>query len=103
MNVPDVNKIINKETEILLLINFVKNDVCDLPICVQDILNGKYENVINNKLLSNLIQECSNYSEIIHKNIEKTDLYDFWLCIGIASLLYFIQCNWTGPQVEKKH
>lgn len=48
MNVPDVNKIINKETEILLLINFVKNDVCDLPICVQDILNGKYENVINN-------------------------------------------------------
>uniref|UniRef100_V9IH59 Tetratricopeptide repeat protein 27 n=1 Tax=Apis cerana TaxID=7461 RepID=V9IH59_APICE len=102
MNIPDVNKIINKETEILLLINFVKNDVCDLPICVQNILSGKYEDVINNKLFSNLIQECSNYdSEIIHKNIEKTDLYDSWLCTGIASLLYFIQCNWTGPQVEK--
>lgn len=26
MNIPNVNKIINKEIEILLLINFVKND-----------------------------------------------------------------------------
>ncbi|OAD62284.1 Tetratricopeptide repeat protein 27, partial [Eufriesea mexicana] len=101
----DEKKIINKEIEILLLINSIENEVYDLPTCVKDILNGKYEDVINNKLSSNLIEELNNSNDVfksIHNNIEKTDLYDSWLCTGIASLLYFIQLNWTGPQVTKK-
>lgn len=76
----------------------------NLPICVQRILNGNYKDVINNKLCSNLIQELnnsSNISKLINDNIEKTDSHDSWLCTGIASLLYFIQQNWTGPQIEK--
>ncbi|XP_048265483.1 tetratricopeptide repeat protein 27 [Bombus terrestris] len=104
MNLSNAKKTINEEIEISLLINVVNNEGHNLPICVQRILNGNYKDVINNKLCSNLIQELnnsSNISKLINDNIEKTDSHDSWLCTGIASLLYFIQQNWTGPQIEK--
>ncbi|CAL7943542.1 unnamed protein product [Xylocopa violacea] len=92
---------INKEIEILLLINSVENE--GLPLCVQNVLKGHYEDVINTELSSNLIEELSDindFSKSVYSSIEKTNTHDSWLCTGIASLLYFIQCNWTGPQIE---
>ncbi|XP_043513485.1 tetratricopeptide repeat protein 27 [Frieseomelitta varia] len=104
MNLSDVRKPINKEIEILILTNSNNNEVQNLPICVQNILNGDYENVMNDELFSILIQELNggnDVSKFINDNIEKTNLYDSWLCTGIASLLYFIQQNWTGPEVKE--
>lgn len=71
---------------------------------MRNILNGDYENVMNDELFSILIQELNggnDVSKFIRDNIEKTNLYDSWLCTGIASLLYFIQQNWTGPEVKE--
>lgn len=74
-----------------------------MPYNVCSILNGQYEDIINSEL-SVFIKAISNgdsIEEIVHNNISETDTHLSWLCVGIASLLYFAQCNWTGPQVDK--
>lgn len=37
----------------------------------------------------------------MNNSISETDKHLSWLCIGIASLLYFAQYNWTGPHIDK--
>lgn len=78
--------------------------VSSLPRVVCDILNGKYEDVINNEVSAFIIETLSNsdsLEEIVHEGISKTGNYLSWLCTGVASLLYFVQCNWTGPRIDK--
>ncbi|CAK9809055.1 Tetratricopeptide repeat protein 27 [Anthophora quadrimaculata] len=102
MNILNTKKIINEEIEIALLVNFVENEGHELPFCVQNILNGQYEDVINDKLPSSVIQtlhDNNEFTKLINSSIEKGNV-ESWLCKGIASLLYFIQCNWTGPQID---
>ncbi|EZA47362.1 Tetratricopeptide repeat protein [Ooceraea biroi] len=68
------------------------------------ILNGQYEDVLNNDLSAYTIKAVSNgdnLEEIVHKDIIKNDTHLLWLQTGIASLLYFGQCNWTGPCIDK--
>lgn len=95
---------IDKNIEIKLLINFSIDKVSNLPHNVSSILNGQYEDIINSEL-SAFIKAISNgdsIEEIVHNNIiSETDTHLSWLCVGIASLLYFAQCNWTGPHVDK--
>lgn len=82
------------------------HDVCS-------ILNGKYEDIIkiNNELCVFIIKGTNNHDsleEIVYKEgISKTSQskpncieYQSLLCTGIASLLYFVQCNWTGPCID---
>lgn len=74
-----------------------------LPQTVRDILNGQYEDVITDKL-STFISEAKydfNLEEIVNKDIAESDAHHSWLCVGIALLSYFAQCNWTGPRVDK--
>lgn len=74
-----------------------------MPHDVCSILNGKYEDIINNELFTFIIKEINNYDnleEIVYKGINETNLHPLWLCTGIASLLYFTQCNWTGPCIN---
>lgn len=74
-----------------------------MPYNICSIFNGQYEDIINNKL-SVFIKAISNgdsIEEIVHNNISETDTHLSWLCVGIASLLYFAQCNWTGPYIDK--
>ncbi|CAK9806155.1 Tetratricopeptide repeat protein 27 [Anthophora plagiata] len=102
MNILSTKEIINEEIEIALLVNFVENEGHELSFCVQNILNGQYEDVINNELPSSVIQasrDNNEFTKLIHSSIEKGNA-ESWLCEGIASLLYFIRCNWTGPQVD---
>lgn len=74
-----------------------------MPYNICSILNGRYEDIINNELFA-FIKAISNndssIEEIVHNNISETDTHLSWLCMGIASLLYFAQCNWTGPCVD---
>lgn len=48
------------------------------------------------------LHDTADFSKLIHNSIEKEDSPNNWLYTGVASLLYFIQCNWTGPAVEKR-
>lgn len=42
-----------------------------------------------------------NLEEIIIKDVSRSNTHLSWLCTGVASLLHFVQCNWTGPPVSK--
>jgi len=67
-------------------------------------LDGQYEDIINNNLSTYIIKAVSNgdnLEEIISNNMSKDDIRLLWLQTGIASLLYFVQCNWTGPCIDK--
>lgn len=78
--------------------------VKELALCVKNILSGQYEDVIDNELLSNFIDAHSgnDFRKLICNGInEEIITHDSWLCMGIASLLYFVQCNCTGPQIDK--
>lgn len=78
--------------------------VPNVPHGVCSILSGKYEDVINNELSISIIKEisnCDSLEEVIYKSISETNIHQSWLCTGIASLLYFIQCNWTGPYIDE--
>ncbi|XP_014478337.1 PREDICTED: tetratricopeptide repeat protein 27 [Dinoponera quadriceps] len=101
----DANKgEIDETIEIILLINFSINEVPNLPCDVRNILNGNYEDVINNTISAFIIKERNNHDnleEIIHKVMSETNAHHLWLYAGIASLLYFTQCNWTGPYVDE--
>ncbi|XP_012233056.1 tetratricopeptide repeat protein 27 [Linepithema humile] len=95
---------INESIEIKLLINFSKNEAFILPQSVCDILNGQYEDVIINKLsafISETLKYDFNLEEIVNKDIAESDIHHSWLCVGIALLSHFAQCNWTGPHVDK--
>lgn len=73
-----------------------------MPHNVYDILEGRYKNVITNELSSTVINAIingDNLEEIISNNISGNDLS--WLCVGISSLLYFVQANWTGPHINE--
>lgn len=77
--------------------------VSDLSHNVRSILNSQYEDTINNELsiLVEAVKNGDNLDEIIRNDFIKIDEHLSWLCTGIASLLYFIQCNWTGPLTDK--
>ncbi|KAG5315713.1 TTC27 protein, partial [Acromyrmex insinuator] len=94
---------IDEDIEIKLLLNFSINKVSDLPNNVCEILNGRYEDIINNELSTFIeaIKNGDNLEEIIHNSLSETHTHLSWLCTGIASLLYFVQCNWTGPPIDK--
>ncbi|XP_054014980.1 tetratricopeptide repeat protein 27 [Hylaeus anthracinus] len=104
MNNSDITKITSLEIEILLLRNFVTDEVSELPVCIKNILDGRYEDVINNEFCSHLMKsyDNDNFCNLIHTSIEKeVATRNSWLYVGAASLLYFIQCNWTGPLDNK--
>lgn len=77
--------------------------VSDLPHNVRSILNGQYEDTINNELsmFIEAIRNGDSLEEIIYNGLFKTNAHLSWLCTGIASLLYFVQCNWTGPHTDR--
>lgn len=86
----------------LLKIFFIS--VSELPLYVKNILNGQYRDVLNSELYFNLIKlyNHDNFVKLIHNSIEKeVTMHTFWLCAGTASMLYFIKCNWTGPQSDE--
>ncbi|KMQ83833.1 tetratricopeptide repeat protein 27, partial [Lasius niger] len=94
---------IDKNIEIKLLINFSIEKVSNLPHHVCSILNGQYKDIINSELPA-FIKAISNddsIKEIVDNSISETDTHLSWFCVGIASLLYFAQCNWTGPHIDK--
>jgi len=67
-------------------------------------LDGQYEDIINNNLSTYIIKAVrngDNLEEIMSNNISKNNTHLLWLQTGIASLLYFVQCNWTGPCSDK--
>ncbi|XP_076247464.1 tetratricopeptide repeat protein 27-like isoform X2 [Calliopsis andreniformis] len=102
MNNSNTEKVINEEVEIVLLTNFVQTKDEELPVYVKNVLNGQYVDIIDNKLVSVFIQSCdNNFCELICNGIKEVIVRDAWLCMGIASLLYFIQCNCTGPEIDK--
>uniref|UniRef100_A0A0C9RV43 Ttc27_0 protein n=1 Tax=Fopius arisanus TaxID=64838 RepID=A0A0C9RV43_9HYME len=63
-----------------------------------------YKTVLDNLCLKlNLRSVIS--SENLESSLEKSIENNYekcieWLCLGIASLNSFIQCNWTGPEVD---
>jgi len=67
-------------------------------------LDGQYEDIINNNLSTCIIKAVSNgdnLEKIISNNMSKNNIHLLWLQTGIASLLYFVQYNWTGPCINK--
>ncbi|KAM0734749.1 Tetratricopeptide repeat protein 27 [Formica fusca] len=94
---------IDKNIELKLLINFSIDEVSNLPCNVCSILNGQYKDIIDSELSAYIkaISNGDNIEEIVHNSISETDTHLSWLYVGIASLLYFAQCNWTGPHVDK--
>ncbi|XP_012148479.2 tetratricopeptide repeat protein 27 [Megachile rotundata] len=104
MDISNKEKITDERFEISLLTNFINDEADEMAHCMKNILNGQYETVINDELPSNLLKTLSNsddFYKIVNDSIENEDTRNLWFRVGVASLLYFIQCNWTGPEVNK--
>ena len=74
----------------------------ELPPVMKEVLDAKYEAIIS----SSFLKIISDVDDIKRKIIEaiksESNAHLEWLCAGIASLLFFIQQNWTGPQSKKE-
>ncbi|KAL2723825.1 tetratricopeptide repeat protein 27 [Vespula maculifrons] len=92
-------EIIDKKIEIQLLTNVV-DEACSVVI-IRKILAGRYKDVMLELASAKLLELlCSrdDLQEIIYNNIKTDTMGSYeWLCLSIASLFYFIECNWTGP------
>ncbi|KAL0113816.1 hypothetical protein PUN28_011271 [Cardiocondyla obscurior] len=93
----------DEEIEIELLLNVSVNKISNLSHNVSSILNGQYKDSINSELSAFIeaVKNGDSLEEIIYNDLSKTDSHLSWLYAGIASLLYFVQCNWTGPSTDK--
>ncbi|KAI4491339.1 hypothetical protein M0802_010272 [Mischocyttarus mexicanus] len=95
---------ISEKIETQLLTNVIDKE-CDAVI-VNRILGGEYEDVtieIATTRLSELLNNNNHLQDIIYKEIEMNRAdNDEWLYLSIASLFYFVQCNWTGPITNGK-
>ncbi|XP_011497228.1 PREDICTED: tetratricopeptide repeat protein 27 [Ceratosolen solmsi marchali] len=80
-----------------LLINIpIPDSETDVSPYVKEILNGEYEVVLKNEFFSSIILNL--IDENIEENISiNNDNCKNWFYISVASFLYFIQSNWTGP------
>ncbi|XP_076685690.1 tetratricopeptide repeat protein 27-like [Andrena cerasifolii] len=104
MNNSNKKELTEEEIETLLLLNYLEDEVEELPQCIKSILNGQYKDVLNNESFLGLIEsrDSNDFCKLICSEIETEAIpHNSWLCMGIASLLYFIQCNWTGPRIDK--
>ncbi|XP_035742700.1 tetratricopeptide repeat protein 27-like isoform X1 [Vespa mandarinia] len=95
---------ISEKIETQLLTNVIDEE-CNAVI-IRKILEGQYVDVLLELASAKLFESLSNsddLQEIIYNNIKKdtTDSYE-WLCLSIASLFYFIKCNWTGPITDDR-
>lgn len=75
----------------------------DLPPNVCSILNSLYKDIINKELsiFIKAVRNTDSLEEIIHNGLSETHAHLSLLYTGIASLLYFVQCNWTGPYIDE--
>ncbi|XP_076661524.1 tetratricopeptide repeat protein 27-like isoform X1 [Halictus rubicundus] len=104
MDYLNLENIPREEFEYLLLTNLAGDEDYSIPQNVVDILNGQFRNVIDNELLSSYVKSYNDndFHKMIHSGIENEVIsLDAWLCVGVASLLHFIQCNWTGPKSDE--
>ncbi|XP_034190160.2 tetratricopeptide repeat protein 27-like [Osmia lignaria lignaria] len=102
MDISNKKKMTDDEIAISLLTNVIEDETVEISHYIKSILNGQYEHVINDELPSRLctiLSDTDNFDKIVNESIKKEDTHNLWLSIGVASLLYFVQCNWTGPQV----
>ncbi|XP_043475908.1 tetratricopeptide repeat protein 27 [Leptopilina heterotoma] len=90
------------ELETYLLLNYIVGDEdIHIPSVVKQVFDGKYELLLQTENLLSLLKTSDNIEETIVKLIETdADQHLNWLSIGIASLFYFIQHNWTGPSIK---
>ncbi|XP_011862842.1 PREDICTED: tetratricopeptide repeat protein 27 [Vollenhovia emeryi] len=92
----------DRDIEIELLLNFSRNEDSNVPHNVRDVLNGQYENAISEELPA-LVDAGTGDSleQIVRIELSRTPAPLSWLCAGVAALLHFVQCNWTGPPTDK--
>jgi hypothetical protein len=75
-------------------------DETEKALYVKEIINGRYEIVLNNEFFLSTVIPLIN--ENIEENIKiSNDNYKNWFYVGVASFLYFIQNNWTGPVIKE--
>lgn len=101
MDYRNLEYIPREEFEYLLLTQLACKEDYRIPQHVVDILEGRYKNVIDDEVLSNYMKSSNgnDFLQMVHDGIENEVIsFDTWLCVGIASLMQFIQYNWTGPQ-----
>ncbi|KAG7188280.1 hypothetical protein KM043_007944 [Ampulex compressa] len=103
MNTQFEKRLIRENHEIQLLTNN-SQDENDFINCIKFLLSGEYERIINDEVLLKhlgLNYTDNEFLSIVYNSIE-ANVHDIttWFCIGIASLLHFVQCNFTGPIVD---
>lgn len=71
----------------------------------KELLNGQYEAVLTNDFCLSTIAPLVNesFEEKVSANIDAHKVnHEKWFCTAVASLLYFIQNNWTGPPKKEE-
>lgn len=91
-------KDITEEVEAQLLTNAISETPSTSNI--SKILTGQYENVLCNLIspdLAELFSSSDNLQRVIENDLKLDSQSNELLCLSIASLLYFVKLNWTGP------
>ncbi|XP_015601628.1 tetratricopeptide repeat protein 27 [Cephus cinctus] len=93
-----------KQLERVLLINYSTSKDDNLPSIVKAILAAEYAQTLNSEFclehIKPLVGNKDFKKSILNAIQAESELHFNWLCTGIASILYFVQNNWTGPEVK---
>ncbi|XP_046430292.1 tetratricopeptide repeat protein 27 isoform X2 [Neodiprion fabricii] len=91
-----------KNSEVKLITNFLDDSAPQALPSIEEFHMGHYEQILNNKFCSSYLKKFVNNNNLVKTLLDAVNddpncTFQL-LSVGIASLLFFVQTNFTGPE-----